>query len=136
MRLRIVASLPLLAGVVLLSLSQAQDRPPQPPVPPPVAPGTPERTARPAPAVVPVAADLLDLAKLGPLQKQLALCGMCGADWLSRMNGPNGFFLSGWEPSLGVPLEGDHFLRQAGAAFALARAARLTGEDRYAARAA
>src|SRR5262249_34344371 len=33
------------------------------------------------------------------------------------------------------PMEGDHYLRQAGAAFALARAARFTGDARYAARA-
>jgi hypothetical protein len=135
MRLRmVVSSLSLLAGF-LLSLTHAQDGAPQPPAPAPQPPATASPAPRPAtPPAAP--ADRLDLAKLGPLQKQMALCGTRGADWLSRMNGPNGRFLSGWEPSLGVPLEGDHFLRQAGAAFALARAARLTGEERYAARAA
>src|SRR5579862_9411445 len=119
MRLRIAAAAPLSAGLVLLSLLGAQERPPQPAA----APVTPPATR-------------LDLDKLSPLQKQMALCGTRGADWLSRMNGLNGRFLPGWEPSLGVPLEGDHYLRQAGAAFALARAARLTGEQRYAVRAA
>src|SRR5579884_772765 len=120
MRLRTAAAAPLSAAFVLLSLLRAQERPPQP--------------AAAAPAAPP--ATRLDLDRLTPLQKQMALCGTRGADWLSRMNGLNGRFLPGWEPSLAVALEGDHYLRQAGAAFALARAARLTGEQRYAVRAA
>jgi hypothetical protein len=47
-----------------------------------------------------------------------------------------GRFVYGYLPALATELEGDHYLRQAGAAFALARAARFTGEERYAARAA
>jgi hypothetical protein len=51
------------------------------------------------------------------------------------MNGVKGRFVYGYLPALKAEMEGDHYLRQAGAAFALARAARFTGEERYAARA-
>jgi hypothetical protein len=51
------------------------------------------------------------------------------------MNGVKGRFLPGWRPDLAVEAEGDNFLRQAGAAYALARAARLGGQEAYAARA-
>ena len=58
-----------------------------------------------------------------------------GAEWLFRMNNPKGRFVHGLEPALpDVVLEGDNYLRQAGAAFALARAARVLGDDRYTAR--
>ncbi|MGE3806827.1 MAG: hypothetical protein AB7K24_19335 [Gemmataceae bacterium] len=76
-----------------------------------------------------------DPAKLSPLTKQMYLSAQRGADWLYRMNGNDGRFVYGYVPALNQVLEGDHYLRQAGAALALARAARLTGEQRYAARA-
>src|SRR5262249_40495116 len=55
---------------------------------------------------------------------------------LFRMHRLKGRFVYGYLPALATELEGDHYLRQIGAAFALARAARFTGEERYAARAA
>src|SRR6202011_4303837 len=42
-------------------------------------------------------------------------------------------FVYGYVPDLQSVLEGDHYLRQVGAAAALARAARFTGDERYAA---
>src|SRR4029078_8062528 len=69
------------------------------------------------------------------LQRQMLLSAQCGADWLYRMNGVKGRFLYGYLPALEAEMEGDHLLRQAGAACALARAARFTGEERYAVRA-
>lgn len=56
-----------------------------------------------------------------------------GADWLLRAQRPDGHFRYGYVPALNQPLEGDHLLRQVGAAFALARAARLTGDEAQAA---
>jgi hypothetical protein len=58
-----------------------------------------------------------------------------GADWLHRVNRPDGRFVPGLVAALNAPLEGDHFLRQIGAAFALARAARFTGNREYATKA-
>jgi hypothetical protein len=58
-----------------------------------------------------------------------------GADWLFRANGSDGHFTHGSVAALKTPLEGDSYLRQAGAAFALARAARCNGDPRYLARA-
>jgi hypothetical protein len=58
-----------------------------------------------------------------------------GADWLFRANRPDGRFLHGYIPALQTVLEGDHYLRQVGAAFALARAAGYTGNERHVARA-
>jgi hypothetical protein len=76
-----------------------------------------------------------DLSHLTPLQQQMLLVCQRGADWLFRMNGIKGRFLPGYIPALKQEMEGDHYLRQAGAACALARAARFTGEERYAVRA-
>jgi hypothetical protein len=62
-----------------------------------------------------------------------------GAEWLFRMNTVSGRFLPGFLPSVNAAMEGDNSLRQAGAAFALARASRHSGDPRlrkaYAARA-
>jgi hypothetical protein len=64
----------------------------------------------------------------------MLLSAQRGADWLFRMNRVDGRFFYGVVPALKADLDGDHYLRQAGAAFALARAARFTGEERYAVR--
>jgi hypothetical protein len=76
-----------------------------------------------------------DVTKLPLLQQQMYRTAMGGADWLFRANGSDGHFTHGFVPALKTTLEGDHYLRQAGAAFALARAARFCGDARYAARA-
>src|SRR5207237_2228486 len=70
-----------------------------------------------------------------PLQTQRWLSAQRGAEWLYRANGPDGRFTYGVVPALRAPLEGDHYLRQAAAAAALARVARFAGDQRYAARA-
>jgi hypothetical protein len=72
---------------------------------------------------------------LSDLGKQMYSSARRGAVWLARMNDVKGHFVHGWVPALNLPLEGDHALRQAGAAFALARAARYFQEDRQTARA-
>ncbi|HXG13097.1 MAG TPA: hypothetical protein VNK04_25290 [Gemmataceae bacterium] len=74
-------------------------------------------------------------SQLTPLQQQMHLSALRGAEWLYRMNGPDGRFVPGYLPALKAVMGGDHYLRQVAAAFALARAARYTGEERYAARA-
>jgi hypothetical protein len=53
-----------------------------------------------------------------------------GGDWLRRANRPDGRFVYGNVPALKSPLEGDDYLRQVGAAFALARVARFLGDER------
>jgi hypothetical protein len=60
---------------------------------------------------------------------------LAAADWLHRANRDDGRFVYGYLPAVNTVMEGDHYLRQVGAAFALARAARYTGEERYSARA-
>jgi len=64
-----------------------------------------------------------------PLRKDVEISMSCGAQWLFRMNTVKGRFLPGWLPSLNAVMEGDDYLRQAGAALALARAARHTGQN-------
>ncbi len=113
------------AGLVTFSLSRGQDGGADDPP-----------AAAPRPEPPPAAAPARDFSRLTELQKQMPLCARRGAEWLYRMNQVKGRFVYGYVPALHVPLDGDHFLCQAGAAFALARAARFMGEDRYAARAA
>ena len=74
-----------------------------------------------------------DLAKLTVQQRHFYLSGQRGMEWLQRANKPDGRFIHGFLPALRVPMEGDSYVRQAGAVFALARTARFYGDDRSAA---
>jgi len=113
-------------GVLTFSLTRGQNPPPQP-----------SELAKPKNPTAPLepAATLpgRELSKLSPLQQQMYLAAQRGADWLYRSNRPDGRFEYGFLPALKTKLEGDHFLRQAGAVFALARAAKFTGDERHAA---
>ncbi len=155
MRYRVLAVL--LFGIsasLTLSLIRGQDRTPPMPIiitggipksePQPLGgsapPGVPMPVAgadSPNPsAAVPVSRPTpRDLSHLTPLQQQMLLVSQRGADWLYRMNGEKGRFMPGYVPALKQEMEGDHYLRQAGAAGALARAAHFTGEEGYRARA-
>src|SRR5262249_41649121 len=64
-----------------------------------------------------------DAGKLSPLQKQMYASALRGTEWLIRANRTDGRFVYGYLPALRRVMEGDHYLQQAGAAFALARAA-------------
>jgi hypothetical protein len=134
MRIRIIASLALaFAGVLALSLIRGQERPVASPFTPPPVPPPAKRQADPEP-LKPVR----DFAKMGlsDLLKQILFSGQQGAEWLYRMNGVKGRFLVGFRPDLDQKIaEVDDYLHQAGAAFALARAARVFGDERYEARA-
>jgi hypothetical protein len=137
MRIRVLSLLFLLiAGSLTLSLIRGQEQP-IPPGPPAVLPAP---GALPAPAKVDAPTKLAgparDFSRLPPLPRQMLFAARRGADWLYRMNGIKGRFLPGYLPALKKEMEADHFLNQAGAAYALAHSARLLGEERYAARAA
>jgi hypothetical protein len=125
-----------LAGLVSLSLSHGQDRGPAERPAPTTVPGDSKPEPVPAVSIAPAAPPERDLSRLSDLQKQMMLSARRGGEWLYRMNEVRGRFVYGYVPALRVPLDGDHFLCQAGATFALARAARSTHEDRYAVRAA
>lgn len=129
MRLRIalVSCLALAVGsFAALSFLRGQERP-LASTPPAPRPHDPIRPAAPPPR---------DLSQLNELQKEMLLSGQRGAEWLCRMNTVKGRFTPGLAPALAdVVLEDDHYLRQAGSAYALARAARFFREDRYTARA-
>jgi hypothetical protein len=125
------------------SLTRGQTPPTKPPAPLPT--GVTEKAAplpKPPPetpgTVQPVRAQVPgqpNLARYTPLQKQMYLSVQRGGDWLFRANRADGRFDPGYLPALASVMEGEHYLRQAGAAFALARAARFTGDERHAARA-
>src|SRR4051812_43717753 len=99
-----------LGGFAALSWTRGQERPAAgaTPAASPSEPSTPQPSA---PAH--------DLSKLPPLQKQMYLSAQRGAEWLYRQNGVQGRFAYGYLPALNAPMEGDHYLRQVGAAFAL-----------------
>src|SRR5262245_42364785 len=139
MRIRAIALvLFLAAGAVTLSLIRAQDQPADLPtiVTPTAAPAKEKEKPKPPPAALaPAPAKGRDLPGLTELQKQMLQAGQRGAAWLFRAHGDKGRFVPGYLPALHQPMEGDSDLRQAGAAFALARAARYLHEESYAARA-
>ncbi len=137
MRLRSLTFLTLLfTGVVTLSLTHGQD-PRTPPLP--VVPATYKEAAPAAmPPVValPAPTSSRDLSKLTETQKQALATAQRGARWLYQMNSETGRFHYGFLPALNHLMEGDNFLYQAAAAATLARAARLTGNRDFEARAA
>ncbi len=106
-------------GFATLSWSRGQDRPasPSPSAAPPTAAVHPEPEA--------------SLGQLPPLYRQMYLSAQRGGDWLYRANRADGRFVYGFLPALNTRLEGDHYLRQAGAALALARTARFHTTNRH-----
>ncbi len=71
-----------------------------------------------------------DLTKFTPQQRHFYLSAKSGMEWLLRVNKADGRFLPGFIPALRMPLEGDNYLHQAGATFALARAATFFHDER------
>lgn len=126
-----------LGSFAWLSFSSGQEPRPAPPASPLSTTQTPANPAVPLTNAGIESKDRAsrDLSKLPLLQQQMYLSAQRGADWLFRMNGNDGRFVYGYVPALKSVLEGDHYLRQAGATMALARAARCAGDERYAARA-
>jgi hypothetical protein len=107
-------------GLVMLSLSAGQDRP---------APGTAALTQPAGAPNQPAVRPSPDLSKWEFFPKQIYLSGQRGSEWLQRANRTDGRFVYGYIPALRTPLEGDSYLRQTGAAFALAKAARYYKDD-------
>ena len=116
----------------------------QPPVPPsapipPTPPVIPAVGSTPMPMPAAGNAAETPLAQFDPLNvfpqaTQTAVRSVVyGSNWMTRMNQPQGRFTFGYRPALRQPMEGDHDLKQARAALALAQAARFTGDDRQAA---
>jgi len=123
MRIRFLVGVLLIGAAGFTALSLGQERPAAP------SPGLTPAKGQP----VAIKRRISDPGKLSNLQRQWYLSAQRGADWLQRANRPDGRFVTGYVPALRTPLEGDHYLKQAGAAFALARAARFLGDERPAA---
>jgi len=114
------------AGFIVLSLVYGQE---QFPPAQSTGPSSQDPSAAPTNARRPAR----DFRNLPGLQKQMFLSLEQGSDWLRRANRADGRFVYGLLPDLKSALDGDNYLRQVGAAYALARAASLLGEERYAA---
>lgn len=136
----------LAAGLFTLAATVAGQSPPKD-LPPAVIPPTPIGPA--AKGVVPAAAAaparkpapfdrFRKYDELPEATRELVFCTLRGMEWLSRdgIHQPNGRFVPGINPALGKVIDDDNFIRQSMGAFALARAARLTGEEKYAVRSA
>ena len=138
MRLRFLAFLTLVfTSVIALSLTHGQD-PRTQPAPTGVVPATYQEstTTTATPATLTPPTPTRDLSKLTDEQKQRLLTAQRGSMSLYRMmNAPTGRFLYGYLPALNRPMTDDNFLHQAAAAATLARAARVTGDQRFAAHA-
>ena len=76
------------------------------------------------PLVPPVPEPVAEKSNRTPLsqQEQIEFSARRGTEWLFFMNDVTGHFVYGYVPALSSVLEGDHFLRQIGAAYALAQA--------------
>jgi hypothetical protein len=110
---------------------------PVPPTPPRALPGVPP----PAPSAVPTSPQPTEtplrqfepLAAFPQATQSSVRAVLLGADWMTRRNQPQGRFLFGYNPALRQPMPGDHDLKQARAAVALAQAAKFTGDEKQAA---
>src|SRR5262249_30754163 len=133
--------------ITLLSLAAVVAQPPAaPPMVPPAVPPVPPRMLPPdmAAAAVPPARAAgetppAQFARLSafPVHTQSAVRGvLLGANWMTRVNQAQGRFLFGYNPALRQPLPGDHDLKQARGALALAQAAKFSGDEKQAAIAA
>jgi hypothetical protein len=112
-------------GFVTFSWTRGQDRSTAEPASTP-AKASPDAASPPAPAP-------RGFAHLPTLREQMYYSAKRGSEWLVRQNRTNGRFVNGFVPDLAMPLEGESYLRQVGAAFALAKAARFFKDARYAA---
>ena len=133
--------LAVIGDVFLRSDAGAQMPPPKSPRPldPTVLPPTPVGPIVPAAAAArkPTPFDRFrDYDKLPELTRQMVFSAQRGMEWLARdgIHQPDGRFIAGVNPALGKATDDDHFLRQALAAFALARSAKLTGDEKFAVR--
>ena len=102
------------------------------PTPQPIQPASATTTVPPAAPI----ARFQDLKSFPPETVAAVYSMRAGADWLWRMNQPNGRFFPGVIPALKIATPDDPDFRQACAALALARAAKFTGDERFATRAA
>jgi hypothetical protein len=132
-------------GLATWSLTRGEgpaDVPAVPPPPDPASatppPAAPSSKSDPAP-LVPAKSDTPAPSGDFPLRPQIENSMRSGAEWLFRMNTVKGRFYPGWLPSVGRIMESNDYLCQAGAALALARAARAVRDkdvaERYAGRA-
>jgi hypothetical protein len=137
MRMRFIVGCWLAA---LVGTFAAIAQPPAVVIPPadPSAPAPPRTTAGPPSEKLPAPPADAPLARFDPLvaqphQTQAAVRAvLLGSAWMARMNQAQGRFLYGYEPALRLPLAGDHDLRQARAAIALAQSAKFSGDERQA----
>ena len=74
-----------------------------------------------------------DLSKMPLQQRTIFLSTLRATEWLHKANKADGRFVYGFLPALRTPMEGDSFIDQAGAAYALGRAAGYFGDERAAA---
>src|SRR5207248_7924123 len=58
-----------------------------------------------------------------------------GSAWLAKMHQSHGRFMHGYNPALRQPMTGDHDLKQARCALAMAQAAKFGGDKQHAAHA-
>ena len=116
MRTQTTFSLLLLGGITAFALMESAAQGPGP--------------VGPAKLVESPAGKNRDLTKLTPQQTASLIALRRTSDWLRRTNKPDGRFVYGFLPDLRVPLEGDSYIAQAGAAFALAQSARFLGDEK------
>src|SRR5688572_18816420 len=106
---------------ILLCLSgQAQDAAPTQPIMP----------AGRQPQTEPSIGKPRDGSKLPATAQPIFYSAHRAMHWLKLTNKPDGRFVYGFLPALRLPMEGDNFQSQAGATFALARAARYFQDER------
>lgn len=74
-----------------------------------------------------------DLSQKSPSERNIYVGAFRAMEWLHKANKADGRFVYGFLPALRAPMEGDSYLDQVGACYALGRASKYFGDDRSAA---
>lgn len=123
------------AILLAVSLTVVVAQPPTQPMPPTVPRPLPNDMSS-SPVSPPTAVSDTPLARFEPLTafpvptQNAVRAVLLGGQWMVRMNQSQGRFLFGYNPALRQPLLGDHDLKQARGALALAQVAKFSGDDK------
>ena len=102
---------------------------PMPPMPPATLPalGAQRPIAPPAPADIPLSR-FLQLTDFPSTTQDAVNAALRGSTWMAKMHQPHGRFYYGYNPTLRQTMAGDHDLKQARSALAMAQSARFSGD--------
>lgn len=117
---------------VVVSAQPPAGLPTLPPAPAPVAEPVPPKPPQPPPAAAETPLTKFDpLTAFPPVTQYSVRAVLLGSTWMAKRHKSDGRFTYGYNPTLRQEMSGDHDLRQAQAALAMAQAAKFAGDPKH-----